>query len=199
LEARKLNMLYWWPSLVLFLIFLRIGAVSFGGAYSIWALVRREFQVETLGADTARLFPPLHPEALYHYMEIGQLTPGPNINGVLLVGNFYQGLSGMFIVLLGLLLPSVVVIILLYHLNQRVGLNQYFHHFKVGALAAIIGVLTYFLITLAEQVPRSNWFDTGLFIFQVLAVLYLVHMRKMNAILVTFLSGMVTWSYHYWL
>jgi len=176
-----------------------LGAVSFGGAYSIWALVRREFQVETLGADTARLFPPLDSEALYHFMEIGQLTPGPNINGVLLVGNFYHGLSGMFIVLLGLLLPSVLVIIMLYHLNQRVGLNQYFHHFKVGALAAIIGVLTFFLITLAEQVPRNNWFDTGLFIFQVLAVLYLVHMRKMNAILVTFLSGMMTWSYHYWL
>lgn len=184
------------PQLWLFLIFLGVGFLSFGGAYSIWGLIHQIF-VQPDGKGILGSLPVLPAESFYSYMEVGQLTPGPNINGVLLVGHYYSGYSGMGIVLMGLLLPSVIAMILLYRLNQKYGLNRFFSLFKAGALAAVIGVLIYLLVKLSVKIPQASTIRTMLFIAQVFVVLYFVHHRRTNVILIAFLSGLLTWAYSY--
>ena len=184
-------------SLLLFWLFFKIGWVSFGGAYSVWALVYQVF-VEASPSRFGVQLEPLAPELFYQFMEVGQLTPGPTVNGVLLVGHHYDGLVGIGIALLGLLLPSILLIILLYKLNQRWGLSRHFHMFKTGALAAVIGILVFFFVQFGEKIPRTSLWQTLLFIAQILAVLYFIHVRRLNVILVTALSGVLTWAYSYW-
>lgn len=182
-----------WLQLKMSLLFLKIGSVSFGGAYSIWALVRQEF-VEKEPQFLASL-PPLSPDAFYNFMEVGQLTPGPNINGILLVGEHYLGLSGIFLVFVSLLLPSVVAMVLFYKLNRRLGAHPAFVLFKQGALAAVIGILFFFLIKLGEKIPKESLWETMPFALLAVAALYLIHFRKFNIILTTLLSGTLFWLY----
>lgn len=184
------------PELWLFLIFLGIGFASFGGAYSVWALIHQMF-VQPDGMGLLGSLSPLPVESFYSCMEVGQLTPGPNINGVLLVGHYYSGYSGMGIALMGLLLPSVLAMVLLYRLNRSYGLNRSFRLFKTGALAAVIGILIYLFIKLGVKIPQASPLRTILFILQAFVVLYFVHQRRAHVILVTFLSGLLSWAYGY--
>jgi chromate transporter len=185
-----------WINVLLFLVFLEIGCFSFGGAYSIWALIHRIFVQPPSGALPGAM-PPLPAVFFYDFMEIGQLTPGPNINGALLVGHYYSPYWGIVAALIGLLLPSVVAVVALYRLNRVYGLNRRFHLFKTGALASVIGVLSFLLLQLSEKIPRENPVRVSLFVLQALIVLYAVQRRRANAILVTFLSGLAMWAWHF--
>jgi len=179
-------------SFLLSWIFLKIGATSFGGAYSIWALVRQEFVERAPGMGNLSA---LSTDQFYNFMEVGQLTPGPNINGVLLIGNHYLGLPGIFLVLLGLLLPSILLMMGYYHLNLKLKNYHSFTLIKKGALAAIIGILIFFLIKLADRIPQSILPETLLFGGLTLISLYLIHFRKFNVIITTLLSGLIFWGY----
>ncbi len=183
-----------WVKFLIFLIFVKVGTVSFGGAYSIWAVIEQEF-VERNPLATQHAAPLLQ-DNFHRFMEIGQLTPGPNINGALLVGDHYLGLSGILIAFLGLLLPSVIAIIAMVQLNRRFGLNPAFRHFKQGALAAVIGILAYFLLKLGQQIPHENLLKIFIFGAQVLLALYLIHVRKFNVLVVTLICGTLSWLTH---
>ncbi len=182
-----------WLHLKLCLIFLKIGATSFGGAYSIWALVQNEFMDKGPWADGIE--GPLSPDQFYHFMEVGQLTPGPNINGVLLVGNHYLGIPGIFLIFFSLLIPSVLIMIGFYHLNRKLGKSTSFSYFKNGALAAVIGILVFFLIKLGEKVPLDQGWETAFFAGIALIALYFIHFRKFNVIITTLACGSVFWLF----
>ena len=182
---------------VLFFIFLKIGTVAFGGAYSIWSMVDQEFVTPT-GTVLQHWNKSLSESDLYKYMEVGRMTPGPNINGVLLVGYYFEGLWGILLSLVALLLPSGFAIVGLYHLNRRWKLSRKFSWFKEGALAGVIGVLIFFLVKLLGRTPHENILQIVAFWSIFVISFALIHIQKANIILVTLFSGLVTWSF-YWL
>lgn len=136
---------------------------------------------------------PLSDDLIRSFMQVAHLTPGPNISGVLLIGNHYLGLGGIFLLFVALLIPSGLAMVFMYRLNQKLYTRKWFTHFKAGALAAVVGVLIYFLFYLAKKILVENYALTALFLFQVLFVVFLIRQKKVNSIAVTFGSGIFTW------
>lgn len=89
--------------LQLFLTFLEIGAVSFGGGYAMISLIR----------DKALMHGWLSDEALLNLIAVSESTPGPiAVNMATFVGATQGGLLGSLIATLGVVLPSFFVILL---------------------------------------------------------------------------------------
>lgn len=91
--------------------FMRIGALSFGGAYAAVPLVEREVVV-TCGWLSATEFANL--------LAIDELTPGPIlINSATFVGMRVAGVPGAVVATLGCILPSCIISFLLVLLYRR--------------------------------------------------------------------------------
>lgn len=90
--------------LQLFLTFLEIGAVSFGGGYAMIPLVREK--VISHGWLTE--------DALLNMIAVSESTPGPiAINMATFVGSQQGGILGAAVATLGVVLPSFVIILLI--------------------------------------------------------------------------------------
>ena len=90
--------------LKLFLTFLEIGAVSFGGGYAMIAMIR----------DKALLHGWLSEAELLNMIAVAESTPGPiAVNMATFVGASEGGLFGAFCATLGVILPSFLIILLI--------------------------------------------------------------------------------------
>ncbi len=90
--------------LTLFLTFLEIGAVSFGGGYAMISMMR----------DKALLHGWLTEEQLLNVIAVAESTPGPiAVNMATFVGASEGGLLGALCATLGVVLPSFLIILLI--------------------------------------------------------------------------------------
>ena len=88
----------------LFLTFLQIGAVSFGGGYAMIAMIR----------EKVLLYGWLTEEELMNMIAVSESTPGPiAVNMATFVGSAKGGIPGAFFATLGVVLPSFVIILLI--------------------------------------------------------------------------------------
>ena len=88
----------------LFLNFLMIGAVSFGGGYGMISLVR-EVVISNGWLSEGELM---------SFIAVSESTPGPlAVNMATFVGSSQGGLLGSFLATLGVVLPSFVIILLI--------------------------------------------------------------------------------------
>lgn len=94
------------PSLKeIFLAFLRVGAMAFGGAYSILVFFEKEFVEKRLW---------LSREDLSDGIAIGQITPGaPAVNTGIFIGYKLRKLRGAIAAAAGLVIPGFIIIIIL--------------------------------------------------------------------------------------
>ena len=90
--------------LKLFLTFLKIGAVSFGGGYGMISLIR----------DDCLKNGWLTEEELLNFIAVAESTPGPiAVNMATFVGSSQGGILGALLATLGVVLPSFVIILLI--------------------------------------------------------------------------------------
>jgi len=88
--------------LQLFLVFLEVGAVSFGGGYGMISLIRDE--VLSHGWLTEA--------ELMNFIAVSESTPGPiAINLATFIGSSQGGLLGAFLATLGVVLPAFLIIL----------------------------------------------------------------------------------------
>ena len=88
----------------LFLTFLQIGAVSFGGGYGMISLIR----------ERALEFGWLTEEELLNMIAVAESTPGPiAVNMATFVGAKQYGILGSLVATLGVVLPSFIIILLI--------------------------------------------------------------------------------------
>ena len=86
----------------MFLVFFRIGAVTFGGGYAMLPILQREL-VENRGWTTE--------EELTDYFAIGQCTPGIiAVNTATFIGRKKAGNIGGIVTTLGVIAPSLIII-----------------------------------------------------------------------------------------
>lgn len=90
--------------LKLFLAFLEIGAVSFGGGYAMIAMIR----------DKALQHGWLTESELLNMIAVAESTPGPiAVNMATFVGSSEGGVLGALVATLGVILPSFLIILLI--------------------------------------------------------------------------------------
>ena len=90
--------------LELFLTFLQIGAVSFGGGYGMISMIREQ----TISRGW------LTEEDLLNMIAVAESTPGPiAVNMATFVGSTQGGILGSFMATLGVILPSFIIILII--------------------------------------------------------------------------------------
>ena len=90
--------------LKLFLTFLEIGAVSFGGGYGMISLMR----------EKALLNAWLTEEELLNFIAVAESTPGPiAVNMATFIGASRGGLLGSICATAGVVLPSFIIILII--------------------------------------------------------------------------------------
>jgi chromate transporter len=128
----------------LFLAFLLMGLVSFGGVLP-WA---RRILVEQRGWLSDKEFLEL--------LSLGQMLPGPNVVNVsIMVGNRFQGATGALLSITGLLLVPFLVILLLAILYTGYGHVPGVQRAFAGTAAAAAGLVVAMGLKMLAYQPRS--------------------------------------------
>jgi chromate transporter len=134
----------------LFLTFLKIGAVLYGGGYVLLAFLRADF-VERLGWLTER--------QLLDAVAIGQFTPGPLFTTATFVGYLVLGVPGALLATLGIFLPSFALVAatgpLIPRLRRSRWLGAALDGVNVAALALMAGVTWQLGLEAIVDVPTA--------------------------------------------
>jgi chromate transporter len=121
---------------ILFLTFLKIGAVLYGSGYVLLAFLRTDF-VSGLGWLTDR--------QLLDAISIGQFTPGPVSTTATFIGYLVAGWQGALLATLAIFLPSFAFIPLIHPLATRLRSSPWtsalLDGVNIAALALMAGVL----------------------------------------------------------
>lgn len=163
--------------LKLFLTFLEIGAVSFGGGYGMISLIREK--VLTNGWLTE--------EELLNFIAVSESTPGPiAVNMATFVGASQGGLPGSLFATLGVVLPSFLVILLIAALIRNFlkyrGVAAFLSGVRPCVVAMILSTaLTMLLANLAGWNSMQSGFQPnlpGILIFAVLVAFSLIWKKR---------------------
>jgi chromate transporter len=121
---------------ILFLTFLKIGAVLYGSGYVLLAFLHTDF-VSGLGWLTDR--------QLLDAISVGQFTPGPVFTTATFIGYLVAGLPGALLATLAIFLPSFAFIPLIHPLATRLRRSPWtsalLDGVNIAALALMAGVL----------------------------------------------------------
>lgn len=156
---------------VLFVTFLKIGLVLFGGGYVLLAFLHADF-VDRLGWLTDR--------QLIDAVAVGQFTPGPLFTTATFVGYVVGGLSGAIVATVAIFLPSFVIAALVFPLVPRLRRSPWLGAFLDGANASAVGLMAAVTWQLA-QAAAVDWFSL---VLAALAALVLLRFKPNPAWLV---------------
>ena len=118
----------------LFLTFAKVGVCTFGGGYAMLPIMQREL-VENKGWTTE--------EQLADYYAVGQCTPGViAVNTATFVGSAKAGIAGGIVATLGVVFPSIVIILViaafLSHFMHIPWVIHAFNGVRAGVVALIL-------------------------------------------------------------
>jgi chromate transporter len=119
-------------SSLLFLSFLKIGAVLYGSGYVLLAFLRSEF-VLRLGWLTEK--------QLLDAVAIGQFTPGPFFTTATFIGYVLGGFKGAILATTGIFLPSFIFVAISYRLLQRYKDSRVVRSLLNGVNASALGLM----------------------------------------------------------
>lgn len=118
----------------LFWTFCKIGALTFGGGYAMLPLIQREI-VENKKWSTEK--------EILDYYAVGQCTPGViAVNTATFIGYKLRGIIGGIVATLGVILPSIVIILIIATFLQNFAdlaiVQSAFAGIRVAVVALII-------------------------------------------------------------
>lgn len=116
----------------LFLGFLKIGALLYGGGYVLLAFLRGDF-VDAYGWITN--------QQLLDAVAVGQFTPGPLFTTATFVGYLIAGFPGAVVATAGIFLPSFIFVAITNPLIPKMRQSKLFSAFLDGVNAAAVGLM----------------------------------------------------------
>ena len=129
--------------LELYRIFLRIGAVNFGGGYAMLPLLTHEF-VDKLGWVTD--------QELTDYYAIGQCTPGIiAINVSTFIGNKRKGLLGGIVATLGFVTVPLLLLMVIAAFLQNFASYQIVHDAFAGIRVCVVVLILNTIVRLWKK------------------------------------------------
>jgi chromate transporter len=168
----------------IFFIFLKIGALTFGGGLAMIPIIKREIISRDWISD----------EELNDYIAVAQVAPGMiAINLAVLIGQHIRGRIGSLIAVLGVALPSLVIIMVVASLLKEFSSVSYVQYAIKGILVVVVILLVSASIDLGKKAIRNF----GLLIYALVAfvLVYFFDVSSMLIILSSFVLGTV----HAWL
>ncbi len=138
----------------LFYVFFRIGLFTFGGGYAMVPLIQREM--------TSHQW--LSAQQFSDILAISQITPGPlAINTATYVGTVIAGVAGSAAATLGVMLPSLILILTLTHWLDRVWhhplTRMTFHGLRPTVVALLASATWFFVQTSLIRPLAEGWLE----------------------------------------
>lgn len=164
--------------LELLLVYLKIGAVGFGGGYAMLSLIQEEV-VEKHAWLTVQEFTDI--------VAISQMTPGPiGINSATYIGYSVTGsIWGSIVATIAVMIPSFVLVLLISLSFARIKDNRHFKAIFTGIRPASVGLIGAAFLMLLN---KENFIDYTSIIFFLVAFV-LVIKKWLHPILVIILGG----------
>ena len=176
----------------LFLAFLKIGAVSFGGGYGMISLIREDCLANGW----------LTEEELLNFIAVAESTPGPiAVNMATFIGSSQGGILGAFLATLGVVLPSFVIILLVASVLTRVlkyrGVKAVLFGIRPTIVALILGTALTMLLSIVfgiKSLGSAPSVDVkAIIVFALVTVLPFAYSKiwkkKLSPIFLILLSG----------
>ena len=149
--------------LKLFLTFLEIGAVSFGGGYGMISLIREKVLLNGWLSEAEFL----------SFIAVSESTPGPlAVNMATFIGASQGGVPGALCATLGVVLPSFFIILLIaaliHDLLKYAGVEAFLSGVRPCVVALILstaftmGLSTLLGISTAAETPSPAWRGIGI-------------------------------------
>ncbi|MFY9223456.1 MAG: chromate efflux transporter [Blastocatellia bacterium] len=113
-------------------LFLRIGAVTFGGGFVMIPLIEQEV-VKNAHWLTHQQF--------VDGMALGQMTPGPVLITATFVGYYVAGFSGAIVSTIAVFLPSLLITIIIGHPLERFRTNPQVQAFLQAVTPTVVGMM----------------------------------------------------------
>ncbi|AFY59815.1 chromate transporter [Synechococcus sp. PCC 6312] len=125
----------------IFLIFLKIGLVLYGGGYVLLAFLQREFVDQTHWLTSQQLL---------DAVAIGQVTPGPLFTTATFIGYLLAGNSGAVAGTVGIFLPSFLLVALINPWVNQLRRSAWVAGALDGVNAAALGLMAGVTVTLTQ-------------------------------------------------
>lgn len=170
----------WWT---LFAAFFRIGLFTFGGGFAMLPLIEKEV-VEKLGWAEK--------EEILDIFALAQSVPGAiGVNTAVFIGGRLYGVPGAIVALLGVVTPSILIILIIAQFFVQFQTNPYVASAFNGVRAAVVGLIA----AAAVRVGREAIIDRfGLVI--ALGALLLSVFKIIPVIWVMVLGGLSGYLYY---
>ncbi len=133
----------------LFLTFLKVGAVSFGGGYGMISLIREEVLLHSW----------LTEESFINMIAVSESTPGPiAVNMATFIGSSQAGILGAFLATLGVILPAFIIMLLisavLKNILKLAGVQATLGGIKPAVVGLIVGTSITMLLSTIFNVAK---------------------------------------------
>ena len=133
--------------LQLFLTFMKIGVVTFGGGYAMIPIIENE---------TSKKKNWIHPDDLIEVIALSESTPGPiAICAAAFVGYKVAGVAGAFASTVGVVLPSFIIIYLISLFLRRFQDIKAIQYAFFGIRAGVLALLIKAVISMFKKSPKN--------------------------------------------
>ena len=162
----------------LFLAFARVGLFTFGGGYAMLPLIERYIIEEKQWLTLAEFT---------DVVAIAEVTPGPiAVNTAPFVGYRLAGVIGGVVATLGVITPSILIVMTLAAMASRLKGNQRLAHVRAGMRPAVVGLIA----AAVFSISRVAYSDVRSLLIG-LAAAAMMFWAKLDPILVLALSGVL--------
>lgn len=160
----------------LFISFFKIGAFSFGGGYAMLPLIEKEV-IQVHGWITSSEY--------IDILAIAEMTPGPiAVNSATFLGYKVAGVLGSAVSTFGVVLPSFIVMSLIFHFVFKFKNSPYVDWVFIGIRPVVLGLIA----AAAISVGRTTFVDIPSLLIAVV-LFYIVAFKNLNPILAIILAG----------
>lgn len=167
----------------LFLVFFKIGLVSFGGGYAMLPLIDREVTSKSW----------VQPEQLLDIIAVAGMSPGPiATNSAVMIGYNVAGVLGAIAAILGMILPSLIIILIVamffFQIQEHPVVKSAFY----GLRPVITGLILYASILFATRngiIGGEEGFEPMYLLISVVALIVFFFTR-IHPVFVLVASGM---------
>ncbi|MEI6857861.1 chromate transporter [Psychrilyobacter sp.] len=166
----------------LFTMYFKIGLFNFGGGLASIPLLQRELEKNGF----------MEYDEFFNVLSISQMTPGAiAMNTATFVGNKVAGIPGAIVATVALALPSIIVILILAKVLQRLEKNIY----KKAVFFVLKSLTTALILYAGYMIARATWVLENKIevktIFISILMFGIAYKKKINPVILIISSGIL--------